>query len=411
MVTIVKFHQTFAILLSPGELNEIWGHYHSSGTDHAVLKFKASVDTVQVTTHDAPPDDEQTGEGSIDDDFYDEDGDEEYECPAPKRRLPQTVDIMDYHTSVKDESVDSKKEAPGDDLAQQVMDYVREITKFSLTKSDMDTVLTQAKQILDGAEMESAKIEIDKIMKEFDAVNGEAEQRLKEGGGEDVLLWSADPSQLQAVFNTYLKEYLQTEEGQKYRSDNAESALKHKMDAYDNFPADLNMKIALDGATKDTIKNIVNEFVKFENVRLQFDKVNPLHEMNENANIPQSDSVSKSNQDMSRTKPSDADSIDAEETNVAIDHSEITSNDDDNIVDDLKSDSDESHIPQESPEGDSHVKSAFGHVVDPQTRQRLEMMQQRHEQLRKQMVANQKTVQENTDESQRDSKQKAKEEL
>lgn len=307
----------------------------------------------------------------LDDDTYDEDGDEEYECPARN--------VVDQ--SVVDQSADT---------SQQFSNYLQEITHFTLTKSDIDKVLSQLQNVEglgeDFAEVVNAKLE--EIMKEYKNVNGEFRVRVEQSGNGAIFESSASPTVLQMAFDTIWKQYLETEEGQVLQGKRADSAFKHKMDSYNNFQVNAELLDALGDVPKETINRVVQDYIKLENIRLQYDAVNPIHNVQDDQHIAQSGALD-SNQESSRTKLSSGGNIGEE---VDMDNSNVAA-------------SSQLGTTSDSPQSGSHISQQQETVVDPQSQQRE--LQQRMQQLQQQMEDNQ----ENVDRTPDDSKQPSKVEL
>ncbi|XP_003727929.2 ER degradation-enhancing alpha-mannosidase-like protein 3 [Strongylocentrotus purpuratus] len=367
LLNAIQEHGVVEVLLldkakTLNELNEIWTHFHNKEPDSSPFQIRAKVEE-GVAQASSVGEEEQAQFIDLDDDTYDEDGDEEYECPA---------------RNVVDQSVDT---------SQQFSNYLQEITHFALTKSDIDKVLSQLQNVEglgeDFAEVVKAKLE--EIMKEYKNVNGEFRERVEQSGNGAIFESSASPSVLQMAFDTIWKQYLETEEGQVLQGQRADSAFKHKMDSYNNFQVNAELLDALGDVPKETINRVVQDYIKLENIRLQYDAVNPIHNVEDDQHIAQSVTLD-SNQESSRTKLSSGGNIEEE---VDMDNSNAAAS---------------SHLgsTSDSPQSGSHISQQQETVVDPQSQQRE--LQQRMQQLQQQMEENQENVDRTPDDSEQPSK-------
>lgn len=328
LVEAIQEHGTVEVLLldkakTLSELNEIYDHYHSTGKPDLppYLKVKAEVDSVQVTTLEGedPPSDLQQQQSSefvsLDHDLYDEDGDEEYECPAPKRRNPPNIDIIEHHQG-GDEKISGDRGIAGqsgtatspssDDITRQVSNYLKQIGQFALTKIDVDKLLAEMQGVDENGEFTAAtRAKIEQIMKDFGNINVEVNEQLGQNGaatsGGGVFYSTASPADLQTAFDTLLKQYMETDEGKILRARKAESALKHGMDSYDNFQISAELPELLGKLPKEAMETLVQNFVKLEKIRLEYDEKNPIHQVREDEHIAQSELISNANQEASRT--------------------------------------------------------------------------------------------------------------
>ncbi|XP_071490200.1 ER degradation-enhancing alpha-mannosidase-like protein 3 [Diadema antillarum] len=391
LMDAIQDHKTVEVLLldkakTLAELNEIWGHYHTSNADRPLLRVRAEVEKVQVSScEDGADEDDEPDYSSQDIDGYDEDGDEEFECPAQKLPPRQPVDIMEHHPGWRERAQEVWTEGgQASDEIQKAMEFAKQLKQFSLTKSEIEKLLNQPGALGHGGSfVADTQAKVDALMKQYQQVNGEAKQRLREDAS--TFLSSSTPPQLQAAFDNILKLYTETPDGQEFRSERAESALKHGIDSYDNFQVDPSALSALGDLPEGVMENIVEEYIKMESVRLGMDKFNPLHRMQEREEMQQANLAFNSNQDTSRTKSASPAGV-ADEQNVG----ESKESDTRTAASQQASSNvaEGEHIRQSAPQGDTESGPEIKSAVDPQWKHRQEMLQQRRQQLERQMDAN-----------------------
>ncbi|XP_041480869.1 ER degradation-enhancing alpha-mannosidase-like protein 3 [Lytechinus variegatus] len=357
------------------ELNEIWGHYHNKDPSSSPFQIRAKVEGVQVSPIAL---EEQTQFIDLDDETYDEDGDEEYECRATN--IANVIDQGVSQSGSADQPVDTK---------QQLSNYLQEITHFTLTKSDINKLVSQLQNVEglgeDFKEVVNAKLE--KIMKEYENVNGEFRVRVEQSGNGAIFESSASPSQLQVAFDTVWKQYLETEDGKTLQAKRADSAFKHKIDSYNNFQVNTDLLDAIGNVPKETIERIVQDYVKYENVRLQYDEANPIHNMGDNQHIAPSGSPLKSNQDISRTKPSSdgimVGEVDRDNSNAGASSKSGTTSDNAQSG---------SHISQQSLHEGDEAAAVDGITVDSQSPEAAQESLQQHNERQQQVETDQDNV-------------------
>nr|XP_054769385.1 ER degradation-enhancing alpha-mannosidase-like protein 3 [Lytechinus pictus] len=357
------------------ELNEIWGHYHNKDPSSSPFQIRAKVEGVQVSPI---AEEEQTHFIDLDDETYDEDGDEEYECRATN--IANVIDQGGSPSGSADQSVDTK---------QQLFNYLQEITHFALTKSDINKLVSQLQNVEGLGEdfKEVVNDKLEKIMKEYENVNGEFRVRVEQSGNGAIFESSASPSQLQVAFDTVWKQYLETEDGKTLQAKRADSAFKHKIDSYNNFQVNTDLLDAIGNVPKETIERIVQDYVKYENIRLQYDEANPIHNMGDNQHIAPPGSPLKSNQDISRTKPSSdgiiVGEVDRDNSNAGASSKSGTTSENAQSG---------SHISKQSLHEGDEAAAVDGSTVDSQSSEAAQELLQQHNERQQQVETDQDNV-------------------
>ncbi|XP_071802032.1 ER degradation-enhancing alpha-mannosidase-like protein 3 [Asterias amurensis] len=97
------------------------------------------------------------------------------------------------------------------------------------------------------------------------------------GSTAQEILSNLEPQDLQNHFDGMVRDYMRTENGKEYQKRRAESALKHGIDAYTGPPPPNQDTQDLGEDLQKQLKEIQEDFMKFESIRLELDKYNPIH--------------------------------------------------------------------------------------------------------------------------------------
>ncbi|XP_038063817.1 ER degradation-enhancing alpha-mannosidase-like protein 3 [Patiria miniata] len=169
----------------------------------------------------------------------------------------------------------------------QVVTHTQQELDQEATKSAADNILEPQQQqqheqppklFVEGAEAETL---IRTLIKEGKiSLNGAGDSKVSEEESQQIRT-TLGIEELQNHFDGLMRDYLRTENGQLYQQRRAEAALKHSMDAYTG-PATGEQEAQVPSKDlQDQLKQIQEEFMKFESIRLGLDKLNPLHADNE----------------------------------------------------------------------------------------------------------------------------------